>query len=390
MRILVLGGAGLQGRAAIHDLSNQTSVEEIICGDMDFQTIDNFKEHIDIDRIKKRKIDAGDVNSITSAMKDADVAIDLLPKEFHAIVAEAALKEGVSFVNCSYAYELPDDLDKKAKETEITVMPEAGLDPGIDLVLCGYGVSYFDKVYELDSYCGGIPDKEAADNPLKYKISWNWDSTLKSYKRPAVIMVDGETINITAEDQHSEKWLQHTYFSGIGEMEIIPNGDALVFANILGITDTIQNTARRTIRWKGHASFWKKMMDLGFLSDEPVSKLSNSITPHEFMVAHLGPKLQYESNEKDLVLMRNIIIGEKDGQQKRVTFDLVDRRDLKTGLFAMNRTVGYTASIVAQMIAKGQINQKGVLSPVKDIPYKPFISELNDRGVSINKKEEFI
>jgi hypothetical protein len=36
---------------------------------------------------------------------------------------------------------------------------------------------YFDEVFKLNSYCGGIPEKAACDNPLKYKISWNIERT---------------------------------------------------------------------------------------------------------------------------------------------------------------------------------------------------------------------
>jgi saccharopine dehydrogenase-like NADP-dependent oxidoreductase len=56
-------------------------------------------------------------------------------------------------------------------------------------------------------------------------------------------------------------------------------------------------------------------------------------------------------------------------------------RDLETGHSAMSRTVGYTASIGAQMIASGQITGRGLLSPVNDVPYEPFVRELQRRGI---------
>ncbi len=71
-----------------------------------------------------------------------------------------------------------------------------------------------------------------------------------------------------------------------------------------------------------------------------------------------------------------------------MTFDLLIERDLKTGLLAMSLGVGYAASIVAQMIGKGEIKRKGILSPATDIPYDPFMKRLKDRGIKIAEKIE--
>jgi saccharopine dehydrogenase-like NADP-dependent oxidoreductase len=142
------------------------------------------------------------------------------------------------------------------------------------------------------------------------------------------------------------------------------------------------------MRWPGHSDLWKKLIDLNFLSDEPVKGLPFEITPYQFMMKHLEPQLQYKEGERDIVAMRVIIAGKKSGKGMRITYDLVDMRDLETGLFAMNRTVGYTASIMAQMIASGEIKGKGVLTPVRDIPYGRFLEEIDKRGISIKEKIE--
>jgi len=67
-----------------------------------------------------------------------------------------------------------------------------------------------------------------------------------------------------------------------------------------------------------------------------------------------------------------------------VTYDLIDYRDLETRLFAMNRTVGFTASIGALMILAGTITGTGVLSPVRHIPAHEFIEELKARGMRVD------
>ncbi len=391
MKVLVLGGCGLQGKAVLQDLSRSPQVKEIVCADVNPKGLEPAKKYLDMTKIKIRELDARDKDALLSVMKDGiDVVIDVLPIDFLGTVAEAALEAEVHLVNTLEGHMMPDDLHERAVERGLTIMPESGLDPGIDLILCGYGASEMDEVLELHSYCGGIPEVDAANNPLKYKITWTWDGVLLSYKLPARIMRDGEIIDIPAKDQFARQWIGRLDFPGVGELEAILNGDAIIFAEHLGIVDTVKNTTRCSLRWPGHSEFWKKLVDLNFLSDEPVNGLPFKLTPHQFMVKHLEPQLQYEDDERDLVIMRNVIIGIKEGKMTKIIFDLLDKRDMETGLFAMNRTVGYTASIVAQMIATGEINRRGLLTAVRDIPYKRFLEEIRKRGIKITKRTEVI
>ena len=183
MRILVLGGAGLQGKAVLHDLSRSRQVKEVVCADMDLSPLSLFKTFLDMDKIRLRRVDVTDKEALVSLMREGfDVVIDVLPAAFLGRVAEAALEAKVHVVNTMYRHQLPEDVHEKALEKGITLMPESGLDPGIDLVLCGLGMSQLDEVTELHSYCGGIPEPKAAINPLKYKISWTWQGVLSFYK----------------------------------------------------------------------------------------------------------------------------------------------------------------------------------------------------------------
>ena len=391
MKVLVLGGAGLQGRAVLHDLSRSPDVKEVVCADLQFDALSDFKRFLDMKKIKLQKLDVSDKNALKAILNDGvNVAIVMLPHDVVGVVADAAIETRVPMVETMYGHMMPKGIHEKALERGVLIMPESGLDPGIDLILCGYAVSQMEKVTELHSYCGGFPEAQACDNPLKYKISWTWNGVLLSYKRPARMIRDGKVVQIPARDQFAEQWIEKIDFPGFGELEVIPNGDAVIFAEVLGISKTIRNTSRCTLRWPGHSAFWKKLVDLNFLSDEPVKGLPGEITPHQFMVKHLEPQLQYREKERDIAVMRNTIVGLRKGVPTRITFDLVDMRDLETGLFAMNRTVGYTASIVAQMIVKGEIKGAGVLTPVRDIPYKSFLDKIRQRGIVIKESVEAV
>jgi saccharopine dehydrogenase-like NADP-dependent oxidoreductase len=105
------------------------------------------------------------------------------------------------------------------------------------------------------------------------------------------------------------------------------------------------------------------------------------------VLAHiLEPQLQYGAAERDVAIARVEARGLHDGQPRQVVCEVVDRRDLDTGLFAMNRLVGFTASIAAQLVATGQVEPTGVLSPATDLPAERFAAELEHRGIAVRRE----
>ena len=386
MKIAVLGGLGFQGRAALFDLSRSELVEEVICADVDPNALERITGFLNVKKIKPVKVDASSKNALVSLLRQGvDVAIDLLPFPLMPNAFEAAVEAGVSLVSTNYAQSLRH-LHGAAVKAGVSIMPECGLDPGIDLVVCGHAVKQFDELHIFNSYCGGFPEKKACDNPLNYKITWNWDMVLTSQKRESVFIKDGHKVTVSAADQHENEMIKQVSFPGLGKLEAIPNGDAVFYTDLLGVTDTAQEAGRYALRWPGWCAFWRPLKKLGFLSDKPVEGLGCQVSPHQFLVKFMGPQLQYNDDEKDIVAMQNIFEGIKDGHKKRIVANLLIERDLETGLFAMNLGVGYPASIVAQMIGRGQINKKGVLSPAIDVPYEPFIDELSRRGIEVEEK----
>ena len=385
MKILVLG-CGIQGKAVLHDLSKSEGVEEVVCADYSPENLGSFKDFLDMKKMSLVKVDASEKTTLVSLMGQGfDVVVDVLPPEFIQTVFEAAIEAGVHLVNTMYAYSVRH-LHEAALKKGVTIMPECGLDPGIDLVIYGHGVKELDEVHVLNSYCGGFPEKKACDNPLHYKISWNWDAVLKSQKREAVFIKEGRKVTIPPSRQHDNEMIHELHFPRLGTLEAFPNGNAVFFTDLLGITGTLKETGRYSLRWPGWCAFWAPLVKFRFLGEDRIPR--SDLTPHQFMVRLMEPQLQYKPDEKDLAVMRNIFIGTKNGKNKKITCDLLIERDLKTGLLAMSLGVGCPVSIVAQMIGQGEINKRGILSPMTDIPYEPFIKGLLERGIKIDEKVE--
>jgi saccharopine dehydrogenase-like NADP-dependent oxidoreductase len=387
VKILVLGGSGIQGRAAVYDLVCSQGVKRVICADARLEGLDQLKRVIDMTRVRSIEVDATKLDQLVGLFAQADAVIDLLPRHCTETVCQAAIQTGVGVVNTNYAYSI-SHLDRQAQQAQVTIMPECGLDPGIDLILYGEACRRFDELHLINSYCGGFPEAAACDNPLNYKISWIWEGVLSSSKRDSRMIKDGKVIDIPAAHQHDPDNVHQIDFPGLGQLEAIPNGDAVFFTDLLKVTLTIKETGRFALRWPGWSAFWHPLKQLGFLDEEPVDGLPGEVSPYQLVDKLMEPQLQYREDEKDLVAMVNVFEGMLGPRRTRLTMRMLIERDLKTGLLAMSQGVGFPASIVAQMIAKGDISAKGVLSPAVHVPCSLFIEQLALRGITFEEEKQ--
>ena len=386
MKILLLG-VGMQGKAALQDLANSPDVTRVIAADANFDDLQNYVKGLDNAKITPIKLDVRERDALSVQMKKVDAVIVLLPQGFRMDILNLAIENGIHFIETSYALPEYADVGQLAEAKGISILPECGLDPGIDLVLAGQAIRELDEVHELHAYGTGVPEPEAANNPINYKLSWTFAGVLSAYQRPAKMLKDGQIIHLTPSQMFSPENMHKVTIDTLGEMEAYYNGDAVKYLDVFGIADTTISTGRYSLRWLGHAAFWKKMVDLGFLKEDPILVNGQEISPRQFVHDLIGPQIHYAPNERDVAGIRIDVRGLKDGKCKQIIYQMIDRRDLDTGLLAMQRTVGYTASIGAQMLLRGDIEKRGLLTPTSDIPVEKFIAELEKRNIIITREE---
>jgi len=387
MRVLVLG-AGMQGRAALYDLSCNPQVTHIIAADANLEGLAPFMKHLDASRLETVTVDARDEEAVGRLMDRVDAVVCLLPPEFDAAMVRLAVQHGVHLVTTSYALPELTALARGAEARDRTILCEFGFDPGIDLVLTGQAVRELDEVEELYSYGAGFPEPKAAGNPLAYKISWTWLGVLKAYSRDVKLVRDGQVVDLPGREIFAPENIHTIELPEWGLHEAYPNGNVVVFLERLGLLGKVRNACRYSHRWPGHCAFWYKLSQLGFLSTDPISVGDARIAPRDFINALLEPQLQYADDERDVATLRIDVRGTKNGQRKRIVYELSDVRDLNTGLLAMNRTTGQTAALGAQMILAGDITKRGLATPIADVPFERFMQEMAARNISITRREE--
>jgi lysine 6-dehydrogenase len=383
MNVLLLG-TGMQGRAALHDLVGSQSVARVVAADRDLAALQTDVAARGYGaKVTCAALEAADAGAIDRLVAGGhDVVIDLLPVPFIGAVAAAAVEHGVHLVNTFYVTPELRRLADRAEAKGVSLLPELGLDPGIDLVLLGDAVRRFDHVTGIVCYGAGIPEPAAADNPLCYKVSWTFEGVLRSYHRPGRLVRDGRVVAFGDTDQFRPEFVHEIEIDGFGRLEAFANGDAVEYARQLGLdVSTLTRAGRYAMRYPGHCAFWRIVAALGLLDDGAVKVDGVQVDRRRFLANALAPRLQYADDERDAAILRVEVEGVRDGAARRVVHQVIDRRDPATGLTAMSRTVGYAASIGAQMIGQGLITRRGLLSPVTDVPCKPFMDGLAARGI---------
>lgn len=399
----LLLGVGKQGRAALWDLLRSEVITKVVAADISKES-EEYVRNLKSDKAVLVRADFSDEGKLSELMRDVDIVIDLTPGQFAFSIARLAVENGKHLVSAMYLIDPTavsdparyQDLKEKVKELnatavkkEITILPEFGLDPGIDLVLTEQAIRELDEVHELYTYGAGVPEpKAAATNPLKYKVTWTFDGVLKSYRRPARVIREGRVETIPGDEIFSDEHCHEVEIENFGVLDAYPNGDAAEYAERFGLLGKLKFAARYSMRWPEHCKFWYKLAKLHFLDDTPVKVGDVWIVPRQFLVALLEPQLQLQKDERDVAIVRVDARGIKGGKNTRVIYQLIDYRDLTTGFTAMSRTTGFTASIGAQMILRGDIRKKGVIFPGTDIPFDVFCLELEKRGMKIERLVE--
>jgi saccharopine dehydrogenase-like NADP-dependent oxidoreductase len=383
-------GMGLQGKAVVHDLEHSELISAVLAADMEAEKARAYVEQMGYRKVQVVPFTALQPEPLERLIREtkSHVLICMLPPDFQPSLARAAIAAGVPYVSSSYTGTLTE-LDASAKVNGVAVLPEMGMDPGIDLILGKLAVEDLDVVHGMHSYGAGLPEPACAgDNPIHYKITWTFEGVLKAYMRPARLMKKGMEVSIPSGRIFRKEYGHTLEVPGVGALDAYPNGDAIRYIDIFGLGKELKDMGRYAMRWPGHNQFWNIMAELGFMGEIPVRMEGVEISPRQFVVAHLTPRLQFRDTERDMVVIRVEAWGLKKEKPRRVTYELVDYRDLSTGLFAMNRTVGFTTSIGAQLILAGKITKAGVLSPVRDVPHRDVLQELKKRGMQIERRVE--
>ncbi len=388
------------------------------------------------------KVDISDNDTVANFVAVSDVVVSLLPYTFHPRVAKICLAHGKSMVTTSYVSPEMQDLHEEAIEKGILLLNEMGLDPGLDHIsamnIIDRAKETGGKIEKFSSFCGGLPAPEANNNPWGYKFSWNPLGVLLAGENGAHYLNEGKEIEISGEDLFSHHWpLSVDNLS----LEAYPNRDSFPYRDLYGIEES-STVLRGTLRYPGWCQTMQGVKKLGLTSKNPLESLSgqsyetimrrilqvsdeknlqeeirsrldpsrqeivlsrlewldifsqdifteNASCPIEFFSHVLLGKMQYQSNERDMIVLQHEFQVQYPESKYHITSTLKHFGN-PGGDSAMAQTVSIPAAIAVKLILEGKISLTGVCRPLHKEIYHPVLKEIEKFGIVFIETEEEI
>lgn len=378
MKILVLG-AGRMGLGAAFDLAhNSPLVETVTIADFDLKKAEAVAGKVNSAKVTAHQIDVSNISDVTELMCGHDSAISCVNYWYNAELSKAAIATATNFCDLggnNYVVDEQLALDEEARGAGINIIPDCGLAPGMVSILAMHGAQRFNETEEIYIRVGGLPQNPQP--PLKYQLVFSVEGLINEYIELARVIRDGK---ITEVESMTE--LESLSFDGFPPLEAFQTsgGTSTLPDTFLG---KIKELDYKTIRYAGHCEKFKTMIDLGLCSSEEIVVDYQKVTPRKVFGELLTRNLP--ADEPDYVLVRLEFVGTSGGEKKRLRYDIVDRQDEATGLSAMMRTTAFPASIIAQMMARGDVFVRGATPQEKAIDAEKFVVELGKRNIVIKE-----
>ncbi|HEY8563193.1 MAG TPA: saccharopine dehydrogenase C-terminal domain-containing protein [Pyrinomonadaceae bacterium] len=378
MKILVLG-AGRMGLGAVFDLAhNSPEVEAVTVADFDLKKAEGVAVKVASSKLAAQRLDAANVSEVVRLMDSHDAAISCVNYWYNVELSKAAIVTKTNFCDLGGNNYIVDEqlaLDEEAQRAGISIIPDCGLAPGMVSVLTMHGARRFDEVEEIHIRVGGLPQNPRP--PLNYQLVFSVEGLINEYIEAARVIRGG---HVTEVESMTE--IESLSFDNFPPLEAFQTsgGTSTLPETFLG---KIKELDYKTIRYAGHCERFKTMIDLGLCASQEIVVDYQKITPRrifgELLTKHLP------ADEPDYVLVRLEFVGTRNGESKRLRYDIVDRQDEATGLSAMMRTTAFPASIIAQMMARGDVLMRGATPQEKAIDPDKFVAELARRNIVIKE-----
>jgi len=346
MTVAVLG-AGMVGRAIALDLTKEHKVSAF---DLNKNNLLLLKDRNA--EIETAAADLSNYSLYKELLSPFDLVVTAVPgfMGFHTL--EAVINAGKNVVDISFFPENALQLDKLAKDRNVTVIADCGVAPGMSNFIIGrYNEEM--KISSFECYVGGLPKERKP--PFQYKAPFSPVDVIQEYIRPARMVEAG---SIIIKDAMSDREIIR--FPEVGDLEAF-NTDGL-----RSLTETmahIPDMKEKTLRYPGHIDLIIALKEAGFFNTDPLRINDTDITPLEFTSRLLVNEWKLGPEEEEFTIMKVIIKGLKNGKPSTVEYDLLDRFDKASKLSSMARTTGYTCTAAVNLILKNMFREKGVFPP---------------------------
>lgn len=371
-------GAGRQGTSAAYDLGKFGEAKRIFLVDRDQRTAlasaERINQLLGSDIASGKTLDVSDRTALEGFLPGVDVALSAVPYSFNLEITKACLAAGTSLCDMGGHTGVVRQqlaLDKEAQEAGVSIVPDCGMGPGLNVTMAMYALDLLDETQALHIFDGGLPQDPIP--PWNYQATFHINGLTNELDGQATFLRNGV---LTQVDTLSEPELID--FPPLGQLEADVTSGGMS-TSPWTLQGQLQEYTNKTLRYPGHFEWLRAFKELGLFSEETLDVQGKQIIPREVYHALLEPKIQAE-DVRDICVMRVVGYGLKDGKQTTLTVDLVDRYDEETGFTAMERLTGWHCAIMMGFQARGKV-PAGCVSLEVAVPAAEFMEAIHQRGI---------
>jgi lysine 6-dehydrogenase len=369
------------GYAMVYDLIRSPRVDQVVIADKDKDRLDYVKRHLPNDKVIPVEVDVTNEEEVVELMRRCDLTISCVNSEHNYELAKLALNVGTHFcdLGCDEATICKEfRLDEVARQQGITIIPNLGLAPTLVSILSVAAANLIDELYEIRIRFGNVPAEP--EEPLNFVLTTASDGLINDYVEQAAIIRDGQVFLVPALTDREEIDFPRPF----GKMEAFHVAGNL--SNLQKLyAGKLQHLDYKAVHYPGHCQQMSAMKGIGLMNYEPVHIGDTVVRPRELLAMLFEKNLPRD--QPDVVLIRIAVTGIKRDKPTQVLWECVDYSNEAEGLTAMMRMTAFPASAIAQMLARGDIKDKGVLAPENVVPAKLFLAEMAGRGITLTMTE---
>ncbi len=378
-------GSGKQGTASAYDLIKFGEANKVLMIDSNLETAE--KSAMLMNKLTNTNIcipiqaDVKDSEKLKNKLTGVNSIISGVPYYYNLQLTKIAIEVGANFCDFGGNTDVVKtqlELNENTLEQNLSIVPDCGMDPGMNISFIQHLVEEYDKLNNVTSYGAGLLQNPKP--PWNYGLTFHINGLTNEYYGNALFLRDGKVIEVPCLTEY--EILNFPEPLGKLEAAVTSGGLSTLPLELEGKVKTLEN---KTLRYLGHWERFKGYSDLGLFEEKSIIVNGKEIIPRDLFHTLLEPKITI--NEiKDFGIIKIFADGEKQGKEVKTVIELIDCFDEETGFTAMQRLTGWHASVMAILAAQNKV-KKGAVSVGQAVSGKIIIEELRKRGIKINISE---
>jgi lysine 6-dehydrogenase len=388
MTLYAVLGAGRQGTAAAYDMARWGNARRIIMADRDMEAArraaDRVNRMVGAAIAEPAQVDVTDLDAVERLLRGVDAALSAVPYIYNLGITRAAIRARCSLCDLggnTAIVRQQHAFHEEALAAGVSIIPDCGQVPGLGTTLIVYAMELLDGAVDVYMWDGGIPQNPRP--PFNYLLTFHIAGLTNEYAEPAIFLRNWEIVEV--EPMTELETVEFPPPIGTLEAFVAGGGTSTMPWTFRGRLRTLQN---KTLRHPGHFAQLRAFYDLGLWDTRPIRVGDVEVVPREVFHVLFEPKVTFPG-DKDTVIVRVRAVGKKDGRDAEAVVELIDHFDDETGFTAMERATGWSAAIVAEMMAHGR-TPRGAGGVETFVPARPFVEEMRRRGLNVTERVAFL